>query len=121
MKPDPFKTQYGVVVDAADRIRKVKGFTYEQCQAALEQARTYQKTVLDAIERRMRQTRVRQTVSSFEKHFAADTLRDAQRMALAFESESHCRLIGYVETIGFVPGAVFVFRYEAPRGLTEQV
>lgn len=57
MRADPFKTAYGVVIDADSRIRKVREFTLDQCEAALEQKRGYQKTVLAAIERRIKQLR----------------------------------------------------------------
>lgn len=64
MRPDPFKTSYGVTIDAEDRIRKVKEFTLDQCEAALEQKRSYQKTVLQAIERRQKKLRSEQPASA---------------------------------------------------------
>lgn len=49
-----------------------------------------------------------------EKHFAAQTLREAYIMADAYSSQTGLEL-EYKETIGFVPGAVFVFECRKPE------
>jgi hypothetical protein len=66
LPPDPFKSGFGVIIDADNRIRKVREFSLEQCEAALLQPRTYQRTVLAAILQRVRQLHATVPTSQFE-------------------------------------------------------
>lgn len=55
MRANPFSAGDGDYIDADSRIEKVRDFTEEECLAALKLA--IQKTVRDAIERRLRKLR----------------------------------------------------------------
>jgi hypothetical protein len=54
---NPFRAGDGDYIDAESRIEKVKDFSEEECRAALKLA--IQKTVRQAIERRLRKLRRR--------------------------------------------------------------
>lgn len=58
MPLNPFETETGVAaVDADSRLRMVRDFTADQCQAALRLRPVVQKTVESAIHRRLRRLR----------------------------------------------------------------